>query len=220
MKDEGSSLVPQSGIPPGGTEGGQDAVPEAGTGATREGWLRARCNKCQNWFEYKPHLTSLKNPILRHTCDGCRTGRKRWLNKKWKQKIQAPIRKLSENEDRAKPNEFMSRREIGLILGVDQSTVVDLERRALEKIRSSPKLAELYQQYKEAEMPHIGELIGALRTSAGERMLELQIEIMDWWKVYEMAGLAGMVKESKQVKKEIASCQKLIERELGRVSRG
>jgi DNA-directed RNA polymerase sigma subunit (sigma70/sigma32) len=210
-KAEGSSLK---------AEGEQGAATREGSSfakATEDGWLRARCNKCQNWFEYKPHLTSLKNPVLRHVCDGCRAGRKRWLNRKWKQKIQAPIRKLSENEDRAKPNEFMSRREIGLILGVDQSTVVDLERRALEKIRSSPKLAELYQQYKEAEMPHIGELIGALRTSAGDRMLEYQIEIMEWWNIYETAVQAGLVKESRQVKKEIASCQKLIEKELKRV---
>lgn len=149
----------------------------------------ARCSKCKHRFKYEPVFVD-GQPRGRHVCDDCRRSRARFLKKQWKKQVRAPMRDRGDKEDRAAPNEFTSRQVIAQALGIDHSTVEDIERKALAKIRNSPALVEAFAHYAEAGMPRIKELIGELttrkpKTDRAALLLEYQLQVADFWAVYE-----------------------------------
>jgi len=147
--------------------------------------VTGKCGKCQAAFAYVPMRTTRGNVIERHVCDACRRGRKNWLNKKWKAAVVAPVRNRT-GEERAKPNEFeASRAEIARKLGLNHSTVEMAERSALAKIRRSPELQEAFRDYAEAGMPRVKELVGALIAPSADVLLEYQMQVADFWAVYD-----------------------------------
>lgn len=175
--------------------------------------LKGVCLKCQRPFEYRSHVTPQGKPLngtYRHICDGCRARRKRWLDKRRKRLVVAPIRKLSPREERARPGEFTSRRLIAKNLGLPPSLVADIERAALHKLRNSPELKEAFRHYQEEGLPAIEELVKALRTPGSELLVAYQLEVGDFWQVYELMEAEGLREEAQQVLKGIISCQQVI----------
>jgi hypothetical protein len=150
----------------------------------------ARCIKCRCEFTYEPVLTQRGKPILRHICDECRSARVRFLKKKWKKKVRAPIRNRAKQEPRAagKADGYAATFEaVAKRMGLHPSTVEMIQRAALDKIRSSPELREAFEHYAEAGMPRIKELLEGDRNARarGERLLEMQMQVADFWDVYE-----------------------------------
>jgi hypothetical protein len=175
--------------------------------------LKSVCFKCHSPFEYRSHVTAQGKPLngtCRHVCDDCRARRKRWLDKRRKRLVVAPIRKLSLREQRARPGEFTSRRLIARHLGIPPSLVADIERSALHKLRSSPELKEAFRQYQEEGMPAIEELVKTLRTPCSELLLGYQLEVADFRRVYERLEAEGLHEEAQQVLKGIIGCQQVI----------
>jgi len=162
-------------------------------------WLKAVCVKCKSKFSYRPVRTTTGKPVLRHICDECRDTRKSWLNKRWKAQVVTPVRKRKATEARAKPLEYESRNKIAKAMGLDPSTVEMIERQALSKIRDSPEMMDTFHHYVEAGMPRLKELVGAMHDGSlrdghqgggtapdlGAELLEYQLQVADWWQVYE-----------------------------------
>lgn len=148
--------------------------------------LKARCIKCRTVFEYEPVRTIHGRPICRHVCDECRTGRKKFLSRRWNHRWRDPIRKRSKHEPRATTLDgyVHTLEEIGQHLKLNTSTVEMAQRSALAKIRASTELREAFQQYTEAGMPRVKELLDG-GSDRAERLLELQMQVADFWQVYE-----------------------------------
>lgn len=198
--------------------------------------LVVRCLKCRAKFEYVPMLTATGRVIPRHICDACRKGRSHWLKRQWKKQAREPVRKRQPSEKRVNQNEHgASLESVGKAMGLHHSTVEMIEREALGKIRNSPELKEAFEHYAEAGMPRIKELIGALTTPPAEALLEYQMQVADFWQVYESLAAAekaaltasgpltglplwrqreGVAAELQEILRSIAGFQKLLAKEL------
>ena len=179
--------------------------------------LHGVCDKCRSAFEYQAHVTVNGKPLngtYRHVCDACRAARKRWLDKKRKRTVVAPIRNRSSREAWARPGEFTSRRLISRDLGLSPGLVEDIERSALHKLRNSPELQEAFQRYQEDGMPLLDELAQALKTTGAELLIGYQLEVGDFWQVHDRMESEGLREEAQAVLEDIIHCQRVIARQL------
>ena len=149
-----------------------------------------RCIKCRGNFKYEPVLTPRGKEILRHVCDDCRAARERFSKKSWKKLVRAPVRNRTKGEPRSIPADGYEATldTVARALGLDLSTVEMAQRSALHKIRASPELREAFEQYAEAGMPRVKELLamgGGREERRAQRLLELQLQVADCWQVYE-----------------------------------
>jgi hypothetical protein len=71
----------------------------------------------------------------------------------------------------------------------------------------------LYEYYREAGLPSLPQLMSALRASAGDLLVEYQMQVADFWQIYERVPRS----KSKLVLGEIEKCQRLISAELEKI---
>jgi hypothetical protein len=117
------------------------------------------------------------------------------------------------------PGEFTSRTEIARQTGLTPMQVEETERLALVKLRRSAPLREAYRRYKADGMPQLDRIRWGIQTAVRSReealMLQLQREIMDWWRVHDLAGAMEMPEEAMEIRQLIAQSQQLLANELG-----
>ena len=176
--------------------------------------LKRVCRKCKSPFEYQAHVTARGKLFRRRICDACRAAHKRRLDRERKRTVVAPIRNRSQWEGRTNPWEFTSRRLIARDLGISPGMVVDLERSALHKLRTSAELQAAFRLYRKKGMPELKELARVLKVSASELLLEYQLEVGDFWEVYERLEAEGLREEAQTVLENIIQCQQAIGRQL------
>ncbi len=184
---------------------------------------RGRCVHCGQPFEYVQKRIKLKfqtgqsqgkgnkevwRRVNRRVCPACAQARKQWLHKKNDHRCP---HKLGIG---AKPGEFRGKREIGEALGLTLGQVEVLERSALSKLRNSPELRAAYDNFKEEGMPLLDQLVALLRQPGDDRLLEHQLELMDFWRVYDEARRAGLTAESREILDAIARCWGVVDIEL------
>jgi len=151
--------------------------------------LQACCRHCREWFSYEVKVVKRRlrdgqtGPIrvTRCVCDACQSSRRRWTRTQARPII----------DHHALPGEFTSREEIAEIMGLTAQQVREIERVALDKLRNSPDLWEAYEQYKEDGLPLVERIRKHIRAAVKAReerlMLQLQMDIMDWWRVHDLA---------------------------------
>jgi hypothetical protein len=181
--------------------------------------VTARCKYCRQRFEYEVKVAPVRRPsgemgarkVSRDVCDDCQASRQRWLTKKTR-----PRRALGIG---AVAGEFTSRHIIAKKLGLTYSQAEELERRALFKLRSSSELKQAYDKFKEAGMPLVEEIREQIRAAVAareeDRILELQLQLLDMWQVHDLAKALGMTDDARRAKGAIARCRRALNRELG-----
>lgn len=177
--------------------------------------MSGRCRHCGQPFEYEQetvacHVKGRKvwRRVVRKVCDLCHQARKNWLHKRSHAK---QPRALGIN---AKPGEFRDRNDIAREMGLTKGQLQGLELAALQKLRNSPELRAAYDNFKDEGMPFLDQLMASLRRPGADRLLEHQLELVEFWRVYGEARAAGLTAESVGILDEIARCHGLIAREL------
>lgn len=182
---------------------------------------RAQCRHCQQWFWYEARKIqrrsrggrSRKHRVTRCICDACQTSRRRWTRTQARPVVDLPTER----------GEFTSRADIAEKLGLSVPQVEEIEREALDRVRSSVELRAAYSCFKAAGKPKVSSIRQHIRRSIRERvcaqdealMLDLLLEIMDWWKVHDLAVAEGLIEEAAQVREAIVESRRLLLKELG-----
>ena len=181
--------------------------------------VTCRCGRCGTEFEYEEKVVAWHcqgqvrtRRVVRRVCTDCREGRKRWATKRTRKP-----RKLG--LDPKVTASLPSRVEVGRQLGMTPSQVEEVERRALMKLRSSPELSEAYANFKESGMPMLQELMRQLRQPLPDRLLEWQLELMEWWRVQEAAQSVGLRPEAQEALSAIARCHAGLRKQIEKLIR-
>lgn len=180
---------------------------------------QGRCRYCQQFFLYEVKVIHRRlsggrtapRRVTRCVCDACQLSRQRWTKKNARRSRACAFHAL--------PGEFTPRSKIARKTGLTPSQVEEIERRALAKLRGSPELKEAFALYEEDGMPLVDYIRGHIRAAVESReadlMLQLQIEIMDWWQVHDLAMTMGMRRDARQARRVIAHGRQMLVKELG-----
>jgi len=171
---------------------------------------QARCRYCGQFFGYE--LRPLKRRVQfrsRHVCDACLRTR---------QHRNPPPQFLPGDGIDSLPGDFADQWEIALQTGLTPFQVEEAERRALAKLRSSPELREAYELFKADGMPQVHLLRKHLRVALKAReqalLRQLQTEIVDWWRVHDLALAQGLNEEASEIREAIFESRLLLAKEL------
>ena len=180
---------------------------------------QARCRYCRRFFLYEVKVARRRlgggrtgtRRVTRGVCDACQTSRRRWSQKR--------ARPQRASDFHALPGEFTPRSEIARKAGLTASQVEEIERGALAKLRNSPALKEAYALFKADGLPLVdqirSQIQAAVKTREENLMVELQLEIMDWWRVHDLAEAMELKEEALEVRQAIIRGRRLLVKELG-----
>lgn len=175
---------------------------------------KARCRHCSVEFEYPEKVVLVLGPdgtrrnrhVSRTVCPACRRGRKEWARKHWTDRPRA----LGVH---ARAGEFTPRAEIAQEMGLTVNQVENLERLALQKLRSAPKLRSAYGCFKEAGMPEVVQLIRELQRPSEAVLMERMREMLELWAMFDRVCLAGrnkITREGRLILSDVRKCHALL----------
>lgn len=185
------------------------------------------CKFCRTKFEYEIPVTAWGRTGLRVICNDCREGRKKWLNRRWKMQAEKPEMDRSE-EDRAGRFEWSSREVIGQMMGLTPTVVERTERRALNKLRRSTELRGIWQEYVEAGMPNLKNLLGEIvQRDVGMDLMEYQVELSGFWQAHDRLESQALAEKDgalaaavRQLREELVRCQRLLADQIVKAKSG
>jgi len=180
--------------------------------------VQAQCRYCGQWFMYEAKAVTrrlgrkrAKKRSKRCVCNACHEGRQRWIKKRTRPKRAMDFHGL--------PGDFTPRSVVAERTGLTPGQVEEMERNALDKLRSSWELAEAYRIFKQSGGPMVTNLrahiCAAVVAREEDRMLELQLQLVDYWQVHDLAMAVGMKREADEARSWIAQCHQKLLRELG-----
>lgn len=177
----------------------------------------ATCLVCGGKFEYMPVLCKGGKWRKRQICDGCRERNLKQQRRNWRTgglRAKKSDYKFRGNEGLAAGVFKMSRQEIARQLHLNESTVEEIERRALSKIRNSTELRELWASFVSdgCPIPH------APADPAG-LLLDYQLAVADWWALHDKIAAVGGTAEALECLREIAEFQEQITHALNENSK-
>jgi hypothetical protein len=168
-----------------------------------------QCTGCGDWFEF-----SGRKPKY---CPECRRVADNVANKKYKKKSRLINcrAKGKREEDFRGNNDFLEQvggtrlKDVAAKLGIDLKQVHELERQALQKIRSNPELKELWDILRDelagGKLEPGSLVIGSI--NIGQMLLDYQLAVAEWTGKYETFTDAGLTDEA---------CECLVEIQLFR----
>ncbi len=169
----------------------------------------SHCLGCDQDFTYVPVLRKggkWRSP-LRQICDECRKANDKKSRKNYVQSHQrGPARSKSDKgykgrEGLASGLFKMSHREIAEALGISETTVANIERRVLLKLRNSAGLKELH-----ASLHENGFAIGPQEDPAA-LLLDYQMAVADYWVLHDKCAQFVGAEEALECLREIEQFQ-------------
>lgn len=105
-----------------------------------------------------------------------------------------------------------SHEEIGRALRMRPHSVLRLERQVLTKLRANPTLKPLWDSLREemAEGAQLDGLMMVRPADKGNRMLDYQQAIADWWRIHDDIKARGCTAEAEELMTEITKFQRKI----------
>ena len=174
------------------------------------------CAVCGNDFEYKAKTRGkLKIHIrLRKVCDDCRAAKLAEAKRRFRASTKRAAHE--DNFPNTKPILKKSHAEIAKALHWRGRKALErvsaTERQGLLKIRKNPELKELFDRWLEDEAPTVP------TTDAGQRLLDYQLAVIDWWAVHDKwAATPETMPEAEATLKEIVQFQHQIVETLGKL---
>lgn len=164
-----------------------------------------RCLGCGDNFSY-----TRRKPKW---CEACRREKLSVIIKRYKRRRWQLAKKGDKEEHFGGRSKFLasiggaSCEEIARALGLKTHQVVELERKALLKIRDNPELRNLWDTLK-LELADGASLEGQrLAVDRGEALLDYQLGVADWWQLHDQLQEQGCADEAMELLDEIVSFQ-------------
>lgn len=147
------------------------------------------CVFCQAPFEYE------NKGRKRMICPKCQLANAKASKRRWDRSIRTAQR-TGETAPRASSQARFA--DLATREGISEGGAELLVRRALTKIARHPELKALWQAWREEGMP-----IPGAQTEPGEQLLEWEIELSDWYLLYERLIKARLPEEAAECLAEI-----------------
>lgn len=142
-------------------------------------------------------------------CPACRLKARRESVERYQAKRKkdgaAPVRTRA-NERLMKDAELNSQRAVAAALGISFGNLRKIERNVLNRIRKDPELRELWQRCRQEGMP--------AQEDWGDRVLDFQMELAEFYKVYEQLMGNNCEQEALECLVEIKKCQQALDKVL------
>jgi transcriptional regulator with XRE-family HTH domain len=190
--------------------------------------VKGHCSVCGKPFWYQAKARKVRGVMPRRRCEECdrilrndRKRQKRESTQMNKSKSEAKLSGRPSAESNITGSYQMIHAQIAKELKLSRTTVAEIERRALLKVRKDPELMELWHKFKEEGLAH-GQLqipedglfnLGKIGPPPGERLLNFELELVDWWHTYDRlmdAGGQEIAPELRECLLEIQRCHKEI----------
>lgn len=157
--------------------------------------IKASCEICGTDFWYWPAVRRRAGIMPRRKCGAClQHSKKEWERNKRKYLKRAKGEMCYGGRRSANGNITgalkATHQEIARKLNLSPAKVAEMERVVLLKIRNHAELKKLWGDFKEDGMalPVFSEIAGLSR-STGDALLDYQLEVAQWWEIYERLRL-------------------------------